>query len=333
MPNARSTTTPPINPARLELWPVSFIRTTAVVGICGFATLACGGGGGGGSPTTPGSSLTLSASPTQIGRSGSATLTALALRDNGQPAAVGTQISFATNLGTVSPVTVLTDAGGRATSTLRGDGRTGTATVSAQGAGATAQITVLIETGISLLLTAAPPAIPLEGSTMLTVQAREANGDPAVGVTVRLTTTLGSLANPQPVTTNVGIAETTLRAGATAGRAVVTAEVEGGVGPARVEVSIGEGISLRISADPAAIGPTGATAISILALQANGTAVPTGTQVELTSTLGRLDNDRPATDALGLARTTLRADGRTGDARVTASVSGGAPSTVVVPIR
>jgi|CXWL01.1.fsa_nt_gi hypothetical protein len=295
----------------------------------------CGGGGGGGTPTDPGALLTLTASPTQIGRTATSTLTALGKRSNGTPVATGTQIRFATTLGSIAPATVLTDANGRALATLRADGRTGAATVTATMGSDTAQATVTVVTGLALVASATPPAIPLNGTSELAVQARESNGDPTgAGTEIRFATTLGRLDDPRPVTDNLGIARTKLRGTGTAGIATVTADTDGAVGPARVEVAIGQGVTLAISADPGAIGPQGTTQISVLALAANGQPVPTGTLVELTTTLGNLDNVRPSTDSLGLARTTLRADGRTGDARVTATVTGGVASvTVVVPIR
>src|SRR5690348_1607115 len=83
-------------------------------------------------PVAPtGSTITLSASPAQVSSArGTSTITAVVRRGNGTPVNPGTQIQFSTTLGTIDPVAE-TNSSGAASVTLHGDGRPGTAKVTA----------------------------------------------------------------------------------------------------------------------------------------------------------------------------------------------------------
>lgn len=309
------------------------LALVALVVVASLASTACDSGGGGGSPTEPGGTLTLTANPTQIGRTGTSELTARALR-NGQPVAVGTVVSFATSLGTL-PASATTDANGQARVTLRGDGRTGVATVTASlASGATAQTAVTVIPGLTVALSLDPTAVPLNGTAAVVATVRESTGLPApAGLEVLLTTSLGRLDTAAPRTDATGVARANLNGGSTPGRATVTANVAGAMVPATAELAVGQGTTISLRASPASIGPNGTSEISALVFAADGSPA-SGTRVDLTTTLGRLDDTGPVVDGLGVARTLLRGDGRTGDARVRASLSGSeVTAELVVPIR
>jgi hypothetical protein len=312
----------------------SALRSWSLLLLATLSFAACDSGGGGGSPTEPGGTLTLTASPSQIGRTGTSTLTATARQRNGQPVTAGTQVSFTSSLGTV-PTTAATDNNGQAVVTLRGDGRTGVATVTASlAAGPTASTTVTIVPGLTVSLTVDPSAVPLNGTAAVTATVREANGQPApAGLRVQLATTLGRFDDPAPLTDGAGTARARLNGGSTPGRATVTATVDGAAAPASAELSVGEGLTLTLRASPDSIGPNGTTEIAALVFEADGSPA-TGVRVLLETTLGRLDDTGPVVDALGVARATLRGDGRTGDARVRAEIPGrNVTAELVVPIR
>jgi hypothetical protein len=74
---------------------------------------------------------------------------------------------------------------------------------------------------------------------------------------------------------------------------------------------------LRISAQPTRIGASGTSTITVQALRGNGNPVNPGTEVRLSTTIGRID-PVAYTDDDGVARATLRGDGRVGTATVTA---------------
>src|SRR5215210_2642976 len=94
-------------------------------------------------PVAPtGSILSLSANPTKIGLNGTSTITVVGRKPDGNPLNPGTEIRLSTDLGTISPSVVQVDSGGRATATLRGDGRPGPAKITAATADATVDTTI-----------------------------------------------------------------------------------------------------------------------------------------------------------------------------------------------
>jgi PKD repeat protein len=89
---------------------------------------------------------------------------------------------------------------------------------------------------------------------------------------------------------------------------------------------------LRLDANPTTISITGTSTITVTALHPSGVPARTGTEVFLTTTLGTIDAT-VKTDSNGIARATLRADGRAGTATVKAnSGTAAAPMPVTVTI-
>lgn len=150
------------------------------------------------SPVAPtGTMLTISASPTEIGVNGVSTIRVTALRANGTTVNPGTIIRLDTTLGTIE-AQVETDANGVGLATLRGDGRVGTATVTARsGSAEAATIEVTIgEVASSVSLQATPSSIPeTGGSVSLLAVVRDDQGQPLGGVSVNFTTEIGRLAS------------------------------------------------------------------------------------------------------------------------------------------
>lgn len=150
------------------------------------------------SPVAPaGTVLSVTANPTQISANGTSQIRVVALRANGTPVNPGTQIRLSTNLGTVEPLVEVGDDG-IAVGTLRGDGRFGTATVTAS-VGAETMATVDIQVGraaASASVQATPPSVPDTGGTVtLLALVRDASGQPLPGATVNFTTEVGTLAS------------------------------------------------------------------------------------------------------------------------------------------
>jgi PKD repeat protein len=82
------------------------------------------------------------------------------------------------------------------------------------------------------------------------------------------------------------------------------------------------GTILRIEANPGAISVTGSSTITVTALHSSGVPARTGTEILLTTSLGSLEGgteSRIRTDGNGIARATLRGDGRAGVATIRAS--------------
>lgn len=151
-----------------------------------------------GTPVAPsGTILHLSAYPTRIGKTGTSTLTAQALRSNGNPVNPGTEIRLSSNIGVVDAV-IYTDNDGVAHGTLRGDGRVGTATVSAYSGGVDA-VTTEVAVGAlatSISLSVDPTSLPETGGTVhLLALVRDEAGQPLPDATVNFRTEAGSLAS------------------------------------------------------------------------------------------------------------------------------------------
>jgi len=146
-------------------------------------------------PVAPGGTiLTLSANPTRIGLNGSSTITIVGRKPDGNPLNPGTEIRLTTDLGTIEPL-VTVDNQGRATATLRADGRFGPAKVTAAAADASVETTVQIgEAARSIVLQPTPTTIPETGGTIqLLATIRDASGLPLPNQGVNFTTDVGRL--------------------------------------------------------------------------------------------------------------------------------------------
>ncbi len=93
-----------------------------------------------------------------------------------------------------------------------------------------------------------------------------------------------------------------------------------------------EGTTLTISANPSSVqSANGTSTITVIARRANGTPVNPGTEVRFDTTLGTIDTVA-TTDSSGVARATLRGDGRLGKATVRASSGVATAVTVDVEV-
>jgi hypothetical protein len=169
-------------------------RHAALAGLAlfGLGLLACEEG----TPVAPtGSILRMSAYPTRIGKTGTSTLTVNVLRVNGNPVNPGTEVRLSSNLGVVDPV-IYTDDAGSARATLRGDGRIGTATVSAF-SGATEPVTLDIAVGqlaASMSFQVTPASVGEGGGVLdLLALVRDDQSQPLADVTVNFRSEVGTL--------------------------------------------------------------------------------------------------------------------------------------------
>lgn len=148
-------------------------------------------------PVAPaGTVLSVTANPSRIATNGASQIRVVALKPNGTPVNPGTQIRLSTNLGTIDPVAQVGDSG-IAVGTLVGDGRLGTATVTAS-VGADVTATVEVQVGIAaanITLQATPPQVQKEtgGSVQLLAVVRDDSGQPLAGATVNFQSEVGVL--------------------------------------------------------------------------------------------------------------------------------------------
>jgi Invasin, domain 3 len=192
------------------------------------------------SPVAPsGTTLSVSANPSTVGLTGTSTITVIGRQPNGNPLNPGTEIIFSVDRGSIDPIAKI-QSGGTATATFRADGRSGTAHVTAttggssgggtSGSGGSTSATVDVQVGLSsgdkptVVLSASPSSVPVNGTSTITVIARNADGSPAsAGQPVILTTNLGTITPNRPVTQADGTATAKLNAGSQSGTATVSA--------------------------------------------------------------------------------------------------------------
>lgn len=198
-------------------------------------------------PVAPeGSVLTISVNPTFIEPTGSATVTVVAREPEGQPVNPGTEVFFSTTLGSVDRMAT-TDASGVAEATLRGDGRAGSATVTATSGAAAAAVSDPVQIGafaalISLQVT--PTVVTEEGGTLdLLAIVRDDNGALLPSAVVNFVAEFGILGSGGAgiVTNNVGEARDTLTVSiadiAAAGNGFTVTAQTAGSGGALIEQS------------------------------------------------------------------------------------------------
>jgi len=142
----------------------------------------------------PGTMLSISVTPSQIGANGTATVQVTALKANGTPVNPGTEVRLDTTLGTIDPI-VEVDDGGVATAALRGDGRVGMATVTARAGNAEpATVEVAIgEFANNITLQATPSQVGPGGSVSLLATVRDDEARPLPGAAVNFQTQVGTL--------------------------------------------------------------------------------------------------------------------------------------------
>jgi adhesin/invasin len=291
-------------------------------------------------PVAPeGTILTISASPTKIGLTGSSTITVVGRKPNGQPLNPGTEIRFSVDKGTITPAVAGVNDSGIATATLRGDGRSGTAKVSATTGDGMSTATIDVQVGETteskpvLIVSASPNTVAVGGTSTITVIGRNADGSPvAAGQQVILTTTLGSLSPSRPTTRADGTATSTLDAGNQAGTATITA-ILGASDPKTTDVTI-RNANITLTANPSSVPTTGgAVELTALVLDIQGLPIK-GVDVTFLSEAGTLaKKEAVPTDSTGVARNTLTltATDLTNKSSVTvqASTAAGTASTII----
>jgi invasin-like protein/Big-like domain-containing protein len=209
-------------------------------------------------PVAPnGTILTISANPSKIGLTGRSTITVVGRKPDGNALNPGTEVRLSVDKGTLDSSILSVDSRGEATTTFHGDGRPGAAKITAMTGGGMTMATTEVQVGETdttkpkLIVTANPSVIPVEGSSTITVIARNSDGSPASGQRIILTSNLGSLSNDNPRTGSDGTATAILTAGKQSGTATVSA-VLGASDPATAMVEI-RGRNLLLQANPASI--------------------------------------------------------------------------------
>ncbi len=267
-----------------------------LLSLCVFAlALACDSA----SPVAPsGTVLSINANPTKISLSGDpSTITVTGFKPDGNPLNPGTQLLVSTDIGDLydaatggNLVSTLEIGGnGRALAYLIGDGRGGTATVTATlttGGEATATATIQVgetaESKPTLIMSANPQTVDIGEESTITVIARAADGTSlGAGQRVRFTTTLGVLDPSAKDTDANGEVEVLLKAESESGDAVVEALL-GTSDPVSTTITIRDAAeTITVEANPASIpsdgnSDAGDTPTTLTALIRNAQGEPFG---------------------------------------------------------
>ena len=182
-----------------------------------------------------GSTITLTATTGALSANGTADIIAQVLESSGVPPHSGTQVIFTTTLGRIVPQTARTDVARRIIVNFLAGSSNGTATITASSGGATTGLTgaVKISVGTAAVgrvnVSATPSSVSaFGGSTTMTANVVDVNGNALIGAPVAFSTTAGTLSSSSVLTGLDGNALSTLT---TSQQAVVTASV-GATAPA-----------------------------------------------------------------------------------------------------
>ena len=147
----------------------------------------------------------------------------------GTPPHSGTHVTFTTTLGTIQPAEAETDVNGQVIVLFHAGASSGTATISAISGGASVAtagaLKILVGTAAvgKIVLNANPSKVPsLGGSSTISAQVFDVNGNALPNAPVSFSTTGGSLNSTLAVTDQVGSAQVVLT---TSIEATVTASV------------------------------------------------------------------------------------------------------------
>lgn len=300
-----------------------------LLGLCA-CILACDSA----SPVAPtGTVLSLTANPTKIGLSGnSSRITVTGFKPDGNPLNPGTRVLVSTDLGnlfhetTGEPVTTIDVASdGQAVALLRGDGRNGSAMVTATlTTGGEATATAAVQIGEedtsrpSVVITANPTTIAVRALSRISLLGRNSDNTPvSAGERIRLTADLGTLVadggnENSPTVSSVltdvnGEAFATFVAGDRGGNGEVRAILRTS-DEVTVMINIRNAIdSLFLSASSQTIGRvTDGATIDFTAILQDAQGEPvTGTIVNFLSERGTFNNNAVASNSQGVAQATL----------------------------
>jgi hypothetical protein len=180
-----------------------------------------------------GSTITLTTAISVVPLGGTVDIIAQVIEPAGTPPQRGTLVSFTTSLGTLQPTEAETDTAGRAIVKFLAGNGSGTATITALSGGVsvgTNTLRLLVGTAAvgSVRVQASPTLLPANGGTStITAQALDVNGNPLVAAPVNFSTSAGTIDQSFVTTDQSGLAATILRTSTTA-TVTATVGVQGG---------------------------------------------------------------------------------------------------------
>ncbi len=260
------------------------------------------------------------------------------LKDQSGVAVVGETIAFETDKGTLSVLSVVTDAEGLAKTTLMAPTVSGKAAVKAVYGTLTTNTTVSFEPvgAGSITLAADPSSIPADGTSSSNVTATIKYSSGAAvpkGTSVTFVTNLGTFSNGKQTYTvitpdDAGVVSASLIAGTTPGAAKITVSAIGISQTVYVGIG-GDPVTISLTADPTSIPADGISSSTITATlkDSSGAPVTPGTPVTFITDIGTFSGggttiNVATPDATGIVSVSLISATTAGTATVTATSSG-----------
>lgn len=247
--------------------------------------------------------------------------------------AAGVPVSFTTSLGTIT-ATAVTDAGGKATATLKTGTIIGAAAVvaSTDSVSSTKGVQFVAGPPAAMTLTMQPAELVANGAntSAVTVTIQDAFANPVAGASVTFATDLGSIAT-LATTAADGVAQTVYTAGKLIGAAHITATSGSASGAAVVQLVAGPPVSVTLSFGPTNIDQNLAS-ITVTALVKDAEGNPVARRnVEFAASQGTITTP-VVTNAAGIAQTvlTVPADGSSVTVTATAGAAQSAESFDIV---
>jgi len=243
----------------------------------------------------------------------------VSFQDEDGNAVSGMGVSLTTDLGSINPAKVTTNAAGEATATFSAGSALGMATITATADdGQVTAVQVRVTPPIVVTITAAAALLPThDGQTQITVKVTDDNNQPIGNAQVTFTSTLGGI---NPTTANTGAngqVVATYSAGPQPGLAVITAAYLGVEETVSVQLQTPrvETVSLEVAAGQLLLGQ--ATTATATVKDQFDRALE-GELVVFFATLGVVAPDSALTDATGKATTTVTVGSNAGLATVRA---------------
>jgi PKD repeat protein len=180
----------------------------------------------------------------------------------GTPVHNGTVVTFTSTIGSVDPKEARTH-NGAVTVRLVGDGRSGTAKVTAfsGGASGTTEISVGTAAVDHIVLTASPQTLPSSGGTaQLAARVEDASGNPLASVPVNFSADAGTISASPVVTDDQGTARSSIT---TPKDVVVTATAGTKTATANITLAARTGIAITPPSTPITAGSPAAFSVSV----------------------------------------------------------------------
>jgi hypothetical protein len=211
------------------------------------------------------STISLFADSTSVPVNGTIQITASVTESAGTPVQNGTVVTFTTTLGRLDPAEARTN-NGKVTVRLAGDGRSGTASITAFSGGNQSEALEIPIGGAAannIVLRADPASLGSAGGTVqLTATVRDEAGNPLAGVSVTFTATAGRLGASSVTTDANGQASTTL---STTQQSEVTVQAGAQTATATIQVNAAPTVQVTVTPTQPFAGEPTSFAINVTA--------------------------------------------------------------------